>query len=174
MQTKRCSKCGEIKAVSEFNKNGSHRDGLSSHCKNCLNAYAAKYRRENRELVRERFRRSYRKYAVRYKQKMAVYREENREQIRQYGRDRMAKYKNGQECQQCGESHQACLEFHHRDPGQKEHDISAMVRAGKFSDEEILEEIAKCDVLCRNCHAKLHWETPGMWRKGFNGESEGD
>ncbi len=28
----------------------------------------------------------------------------------------------------------------------------------RMSKERILKEIAKCDVLCRNCHAKLHWE----------------
>lgn len=32
---KRCSKCGEIKEYSKFNKSSSHKDGLQSYCKLC-------------------------------------------------------------------------------------------------------------------------------------------
>jgi len=34
---KQCTKCGEIKEFSEFNKNKSINDGFSSQCKNCIN-----------------------------------------------------------------------------------------------------------------------------------------
>jgi len=34
---KRCSKCGEYKAVDNFYKDKSHKDGLSSRCKKCAN-----------------------------------------------------------------------------------------------------------------------------------------
>ena len=27
-----------------------------------------------------------------------------------------------------------------------------------MGDDLIISEIAKCDVMCRNCHTKLHWE----------------
>ena len=43
---KRCSKCGEVKPISEFYKRKSSKDGLSSYCKECAKAYYAKHRGE--------------------------------------------------------------------------------------------------------------------------------
>ena len=56
-------------------------------------------------------------------------------------------------CVRCGESDLACLDFHHRDPSEKEGHIGHIRR---FSVERINAEIAKCDVLCANCHRKHH------------------
>lgn len=55
-------------------------------------------------------------------------------------------------CIYCGETELMCLDFHHRDPEQKEFGISRGVLRGK----DLLKEIAKCDVVCANCHRKLH------------------
>ena len=66
-------------------------------------------------------------------------------------------YKSNLACVSCGENHPATLDFHHRDPETKERGVSAMVYSG-CSIENILEEAAKCDVLCSNCHRKLHYE----------------
>jgi hypothetical protein len=60
-------------------------------------------------------------------------------------------------CERCGESDLRIIEFHHRDPGQKIADVQAMKRA-KWSEEQILAEIRKCDCLCPNCHRKLHFD----------------
>jgi hypothetical protein len=60
-------------------------------------------------------------------------------------------------CIKCSEDHPACLEFHHRNPSEKDFLISQAV--AKCSLKRIQAEIAKCDVLCSNCHRKLHWET---------------
>lgn len=60
-------------------------------------------------------------------------------------------------CIKCGEDHQACMDFHHRDPSTKKGEVGRML--GDFkSKKSILEEIEKCDVLCANCHRKHHWE----------------
>lgn len=59
-------------------------------------------------------------------------------------------------CVQCGESHPACLDFHHRNATEKTRDVATMVSYGT-SIKRILEEISKCDVLCANCHRKLHY-----------------
>jgi hypothetical protein len=59
-------------------------------------------------------------------------------------------------CQKCGENHPAVLDFHHRDAAQKEGEIAVLVRSGSMKRLEA--ELAKCDVLCANCHRKLHWE----------------
>lgn len=58
-------------------------------------------------------------------------------------------------CNQCGEAHSAALDFHHRDPSGKEYNVSQMF-SGTYSRQTILAEIEKCDVLCSNCHRKLH------------------
>ncbi len=56
-------------------------------------------------------------------------------------------------CVHCPEKDPACLDFHHRDPGEKEGHIGEFRR---FGMERLLAEIAKCDVLCANCHRKHH------------------
>ena len=68
----------------------------------------------------------------------------------------LTEYKANQSCK-CGEKDPACLDFHHRNPDDKKFDISSAVKRG-CSKGRILEEIAKCDVLCSNCHRKLHYK----------------
>lgn len=60
-------------------------------------------------------------------------------------------------CSRCTETYYACLHFHHIDPTTKKANVSKLVHQVR-SREQILEEIAKCEVLCANCHAKLHNE----------------
>lgn len=55
-------------------------------------------------------------------------------------------------CCMCGEPTFCCLELHHiRD---KVYNISQAVK--KLSTEMFMREIAKCIVVCSNCHKKLH------------------
>lgn len=58
-------------------------------------------------------------------------------------------------CTVCGEKDADCLDFHHRNPKEKEHSPAGML-SGLFARRTILREIAKCDVLCANCHRKEH------------------
>ena len=67
----------------------------------------------------------------------------------------LQEYKKQLACEICGEMHPACLDFHHKDPTTKERDISRMARAN-FAIKRMKEEIDKCQVLCANCHRKLH------------------
>lgn len=60
-------------------------------------------------------------------------------------------------CVKCGENHPGCLDFHHRDPALKENEVTLMVNQKRTKDA-ILKEMAKCDILCANCHRKLHYE----------------
>ena len=60
-------------------------------------------------------------------------------------------------CETCGNSHIACLQFHHTDPKKKEVEVVYAAKRG-WSKERIEVEIKKCKVLCANCHAILHWE----------------
>jgi len=58
-------------------------------------------------------------------------------------------------CLKCGESNYRCLDFHHMSDN-KFKDVNKMVHHGN-SKKKILEEIDKCEVLCANCHRKLHY-----------------
>ncbi len=58
-------------------------------------------------------------------------------------------------CVRCGEDDPACLDFHHRDPNEKDEALGRASTHG-WSKARILKEISKCVVLCANCHRKLH------------------
>lgn len=53
MKTKRCTKCGEVKPLSEFWRNKRVKNGRTSRCKSCLYAYHRKWSKKNAEHVRE-------------------------------------------------------------------------------------------------------------------------
>lgn len=58
-------------------------------------------------------------------------------------------------CINCGyDVHPAALSFHHLDPEQKKFTIGK----GYHPKKDVLTEIAKCIVLCENCHRVLHAE----------------
>lgn len=58
-------------------------------------------------------------------------------------------------CDLCSESDPVCLDYHHRDSA---HKVLALSRAAakRWTETRMLEEIAKCDLLCANCHRKQH------------------
>lgn len=60
-------------------------------------------------------------------------------------------------CADCGERFPPqIMHLHHRDPAQKVMGVSQMVRRRAGQPDLIRAEIAKCDVLCPNCHALRH------------------
>jgi len=67
----------------------------------------------------------------------------------------LKEYKSSLSCLECGESHPACLEFHHLNPEDKKFSIGRKER--RKSLKSLKDEIAKCRVLCANCHRKEHW-----------------
>jgi hypothetical protein len=58
-------------------------------------------------------------------------------------------------CMDCGlvidERTIVCIDFDHRDPQIKSFQISDMI--GRVKCSVLIEEMAKCDAVCRNCHA---------------------
>ena len=75
-------------------------------------------------------------------------------------------YKGGK-CEKCGYSNYVgALDFHHKDPSQKEFGI-ARVKLRKF-DKNIKKELDKCLLLCANCHREEHQkyefeQINGLW-----------
>lgn len=58
-------------------------------------------------------------------------------------------------CKHCDETTACCLDAHHRDPAGK--DFSPGDANNRcMSPERFRAELAKCDCVCKNCHAKIH------------------
>jgi hypothetical protein len=77
-------------------------------------------------------------------------------------RDWFMRYKSTLSCEDCGISHPAVLQFHHRNRSEKSFTIADVVRKAN-SLKQIMNEIKKCDVLCVNCHSKRHWRETHQW-----------
>lgn len=118
----------------EYTEANTRRQGNKRKCRTCETAYSARYSKAHPEKNRASTKAS-------------------REKRRDFIRDLKKKMK----CSRCPESFWACLDFHHRNPKEKEFEIREAQDRGA-SVARILAEIAKCDVLCANCHRKEHYE----------------
>ena len=96
-------------------------------------------------LQSEAFRGSIRKYR------------QTREKIHREGvQAKVRAIKLSEGCKSCGfKEHAAALEFHHRNPEEKKFRLS---ESRNYSWKMVQEEIAKCDILCSNCHAILEYQ----------------
>lgn len=56
------------------------------------------------------------------------------------------------QCKYCPENISECLDFHHKYG--KEFNVAESYT--RYSEKRLLDEIAKCDVVCSNCHRKIH------------------
>jgi len=68
---------------------------------------------------------------------------------------RFNEFKKTLKCERCDNDDHRVLEFHHRNPNEKEHHVSEMMF---YSWEKIQAEVKKCMPLCANCHRIVHWE----------------
>ncbi|GHO64843.1 hypothetical protein KSC_037350 [Ktedonobacter sp. SOSP1-52] len=122
---------------------------------------------------RKAYYRAYNKiWYQKHKKKIAEDRKRSRIKLNEWYRQ----YKSTLCCIRCGESHPACLHFHHRNPAEKEFAIQDIIRRSYISAERLEKEIAKCDVLCGNCHAILHWNEShdfDDWREFYARGKEG-
>lgn len=73
-------------------------------------------------------------------------------QRRQADREWLSEYKDNQPCADCGVRFPHwVLDFDHLPGSDKRGNLATMINEG-FSRETILEEIAKCELVCANCH----------------------
>lgn len=134
MESKICTKCSAAKALSDFSFKNKSKGTLASECKACHRKARNSYYASNRDVEMKRAR-------ARTDRAIAWYKE----------------IKASLACRECGESHPACLDFHHSDPSSKEFSVAAFARRG-FGIDRVKKEMEKCIVLCSNCHRKLHFE----------------
>ena len=84
---KECRECKKIKALNEFSKNKTRKDGVQSECKVCRKAYDEAYREANRERRREQ----QRSYIKTNKNKRKAYQKANNNKYSAYNAKRRAK-----------------------------------------------------------------------------------
>lgn len=130
MIDKVCPGCGKKPPEISFSRNRCKPDGLQTRCKECHKTYDKKYYKENTQ---------YHKNYVRagINRLRAIVR----------------KYKEDKGCKYCQEKDGCCLDFHHTEDD-KLFTIARIVSSG--CTQLVLKEIEKCDVVCSNCHRKLH------------------
>lgn len=63
--------------------------------------------------------------------------------------------KLGGSCKHCGENRSYLLDFHHRNPAEKENTLSDFSKG--YNVDEFFTELEKCDLLCPNCHREFHY-----------------
>ena len=140
-------------------------------CRRAIKVRSRAYYEANTELVNQRSRarqvamapgerRAYQRdwYAAnveRQREKSRAWREANPEKASAHRRIRaelVAKIKSVP-CLDCGVQYPPyVMQFDHRDPSAKSFTIGE--NASRFSLDVVLAEIAKCDVVCANCHAE--------------------
>lgn len=76
-------------------------------------------------------------------------------EFRVRGREKLCALKKEKECSRCGLKDFRVLDFHHRDPKEKSFDVA---RHSSRSKKAVENEIAKCDLLCANCHRIVEYE----------------
>ena len=66
-------------------------------------------------------------------------------------------YKSKLNCEECGFTDWRALQFHHKNPRNKDLELASTVGKG-WSLNKIKKEIRKCKCLCANCHQILHFK----------------
>jgi|SRR5688572_13727192 len=129
---KTCSKCKKEKSVSEFNKNRLRKDGLQFYCKDCNQEAYSDWKKNNKDKARAGHRR-----ALRSKRKW------------------IAEFKN-KPCTDCKVNYPSyVMQFDHV-IGEKKFNIGDS--KCNYAKQTILEEIAKCEIVCANCHAERTYQ----------------
>jgi|FAXJ01.1.fsa_nt_gi hypothetical protein len=134
--SKICACCKKTKEVKDFWKRARAKDGYASSCMEC---------------IRDQNHRSYKNHWAKNRTRI----DSNHYKFLEEMRGKCNQLKHIAGCHFCRESEPICLDFHHRDPKEKEYLISSMIVTHK-TWEQIQSEIGKCIVVCANCHRKIH------------------
>lgn len=132
--TKICTKCGRELPLEMFRWKNKSQGKKHSQCKDCQSTQEHQHyleSKERRNQIRER----------------ADWSKENNttlvDKYRSYG------------CKKCGEKRFYVIDFHHRDPIEKDGTINHMIKSATY--DKLKKELDKCDPLCANCHREWHY-----------------
>lgn len=92
---KTCSHCKKEKATEKFHKNKSHKDRLTSNCKECKLSQKRIYYSKNKEKINKKAKEYYYTHEKRRKLKDQEYYSKNKEKINQRHKEYYYKYKYG-------------------------------------------------------------------------------
>ena len=139
-----CVRCKEEKELDCFRNSKAHEGGKFHTCKDCMNGY----------------------YKTKYANNKQIFLDRNHERRNKW-RDIFFDLKSKSKCCECGETHMATLDFHHKDQETKDFTLGRIW--SKYPNEAniqlLKEEISKCIVLCSNCHRKLHWNANDAYKE---------
>jgi hypothetical protein len=129
---KLCTNCNSIKEFICFNKSIKYKDGLSYYCKDCINTHKREKYKENLE--------ENRKYTNLRRAKSIKWFQELKSNI---------------PCIDCNKIYEPyCMDYDHiPERGIKIKNVSRMI-LDNASENVVLEEIKKCDLVCLLCHNK--------------------
>ena len=133
---KLCKICG-VRPCRKENRKG--RVYLKNDCSTCHSRAYDKSHPQNRKTIQRR-------HNDKYKIENANWKEQCMKHIGQYA------------CH-CGENHIATLSFHHRVPADKSFKL-AYGYTHYYPIDRMKKEAEKCDIVCANCHLKLHATNP--------------
>lgn len=129
-------------------------------CKGCgVSSETKKFRKHKNHIIPW----CYCCYNKRYGGNREKQKDTQRKNIRKYIYD----YLTTNCCADCGCSNWLLLQFDHRDPKSKEFSISAICNNYVGGLTSLIKEIAKCDVVCANCHVLRTFKMFGSWRLDF-------
>jgi hypothetical protein len=149
---KLCPTCGVTKPPADFHWKYKSKGQRQYQCRDCMRAY-----------IRDHYRRNTEYYVDKARRRKHQYIRETYAKIRDYFETHP--------CVDCGETDPVVLEFDHIDRESKEAAISEMVQAQR-PWQAILNEIAKCEVRCANCHRRRTAAQAG-WFSYLLGSEEG-
>jgi hypothetical protein len=149
---RRCSRCRQFKPVDDFATRRRRTGDRDTYCRPCRSAYGKEHYAKNRQ--------RYIDQAV--KQKDAL----RRERVLF-----LLSYFDEHPCVDCGERDPVVLEFDHIGDD-KAFNIAQGLLHRKF--ETLLTEIAKCEVVCANCHRRRTARRGGHRRLSLSSERAGD
>lgn len=139
-----CSKCKTSKILDEFQFRNKDKGTYRSHCRDCVSAYD-KWA-----------------YSVGIKTGNS---KESKQAITERNQKYILDLLSQTPCKDCSNPDIRVLEFDHlRD---KKFNISTMIKS--YSLEKIKEEVAKCDIVCSNCHKIRTYNRRPNYRTIFMG-----
>lgn len=134
-----CNKCKEEKSLEEFTNNRVNPDGKERRCKICRSSYMKEYNStDNAKKLKK----------------------ENRDKFKNRNRDYIKEILQKSGCTDCKETNWIVLEFDHLDD--KVLDISRLMNDNRLAF--LVKEVAKCEVVCSNCHRLRTYKRNSSWR----------
>lgn len=128
---RQCGRCGRVLERNQFHKSRRNHDGLFPYCKQCMREMNAERYEQTKEQIAER-----------------------RRQLKQECVDAL-----GSKCSRCGYNEFVSgLDFHHT--SEKDNEVARLITKAATGNGKqrklLMSEIAKCILLCRNCHSAHH------------------